>query len=111
MKTFPCLTQKLELNYLIPAIRKHFIKILEQQGMNDSEIAKRLQITKAAVSQYKHKKRGKEIKFPEKIMKQIKKSAMAIKNGKNANMEILNIINKMKKSRQICIICKELGNK
>ncbi|MEM2956474.1 MAG: hypothetical protein QW041_02800 [Candidatus Pacearchaeota archaeon] len=75
--------------------------------MNDSEISKRLGITKAAVSQYKHKKRGKMIKFPSKIQKDIKKSANQIMKGKNANSEILKIIENLKKSRYICIICKE----
>ena len=107
MKNLPCLTQKVELNCIIPAIRKHFIELLEKKGLNDSEIAKKLNITKAAVSQYKHKKRGKNIKFPQDVMKQIEKSAMEIKKGKNANMEIFKIINMMKKSRYICIICKE----
>ncbi|UZE93934.1 MAG: hypothetical protein IB618_04225 [Candidatus Pacearchaeota archaeon] len=107
MKLFNCLTQKIELNYIIPAIRIHFIEILEKQGMKDSEIAKRFNITKAAVSQYKHKKRGKHLKFPKDIEKEIEKSAKEISKGKDANTEILKIINKMKKTRYICIVCKK----
>lgn len=102
-----CLTQKIELNYLIPAIRKKFIGLLEKQGLKDAEISRKLNITKAAISQYKHKKRGKAIKFPGEIEKEIKKSAKAIEKGKSADAEIVNIINKIKKSRYICIICKE----
>ncbi|MEM2954817.1 MAG: hypothetical protein QW625_02620, partial [Candidatus Nanoarchaeia archaeon] len=101
------LTQKVEFNYIIPAIRIRIIKILEKKGLNDADIAKKLKITKAAVSQYKHKKRGKNIKFPKSIEKEIKKSAKAIEKGKNANAEISKIINKIKLSRHICIICKE----
>ncbi len=104
---FSCLTQKIELNCLIPAIRIYFIEILEKKGLNDAEIAKKLKITKAAVSQYKHKKRGKKIKFPKEIIKEIQKSALSIKKGKNTDAEILKIINKIKKSRYICVICKE----
>ena len=106
-----CLTQKIELNYIIPAIRIHFIEILEKQGMKDAEIARKLKITKAAVSQYKHKKRGKKIKFPAEIMKEIRKSALSIKKGKNSDIGINNIIDKIKKSRYICVICKEWGCK
>jgi predicted transcriptional regulator len=102
-----CLTQKIELNYIIPAIRKEFIELLEKQNLNDSEIAKRLGITKAAVSQYKHGKRGKSINFPKGIAKEIEKSAKAITQGKSADVETTKIINKMKKNRDICIICKE----
>ena len=110
-RALSCLTQKIELNFIIPAIRKRFIELLEKQSLNDSEIARKLKITKAAVSQYKHKKRGKNIKFPKEVMKEIEKSAKAIANGKSADAETLNIINKMKKSRDICIICKECGMK
>jgi len=106
-KDFNCLTQKIELNCIIPAIRKYFIEILEKEKISDAEIAKKLKITKAAVSQYKHKKRGKKIKFPKEITKEINKSALAIKKGKDANTEILKIIDKIKKNRYICIICKE----
>jgi len=106
-RVFNCLTQKIELNYLIPAIRKKLIYILEKRGLNDAEISKRLNITKAAISQYKHKKRGRVLKFPLDVEKEIKKSAKAIENGKSADSEIIKTIDKIKKSRYICVICKE----
>ena len=106
-KALSCLTQKIELNYIIPAIRKKVIEMLEKRGLNNSEIAKKLGITRSAVSQYKHKKRGRAIKFPKGIEKEIEKSAKSIEKGKSADVETTNIINKMKKSREICVICKE----
>ncbi|MCX8194114.1 MAG: hypothetical protein N3G19_02005 [Candidatus Pacearchaeota archaeon] len=102
-----CLTQRVELNYLIPAIRKRIISALEKKGLKDAEIAQKLRITKAAVSQYKHKKRGKTIKFPKNILKEIDKATKTIEKGKNPNAEIVKIISELKKSRYICIICKE----
>lgn len=104
-----CLTQKIELNYVIPAIRKEFIRILEKNELSDAEISRKLGITKAAVSQYKHKKRGKEVKFNKNTLREINKSADLILNGKNSDHEIIRIINLLKDSRQICIICKECG--
>lgn len=104
-----CLTQKVELNYLIPAIRIELIKILEKKNLSDAEISRKLRITKAAVSQYKHNKRGKKLKFPSNIDKEIAKSADSIAKGKSADSEINNIINKMKKSRYICCVCRECG--
>ena len=101
-----CLTQRIELNFIIPAIRKEFIKILESKNLSDAEISRKLGITKAAVSQYKHKKRGKAIKFPKEISKEIEKSALSVIKGKNANSEISKIINEMKTSRYICCVCK-----
>ncbi len=102
----PCLTQKVELNCIIPAIRNLLIEFLEKEGIKDTEFARKLNITRAAVSQYKHKKRGKKINFPEKIKQEIQKSALAIKKGKNSNVEIIKIINLIKKNRFICVICK-----
>lgn len=101
-----CLTQRIELNYLIPAIRKELIVTLEQNGLNDTEIAKKLGITKSAVSQYKHKKRGKTLNFPLEIKNKIKKSAKEILMGKSADSEINFLINEMKKSKFICCVCK-----
>ncbi|MCL6500880.1 MAG: hypothetical protein K6T16_02505 [Candidatus Pacearchaeota archaeon] len=106
-KEMGCLTQRIELNYIIPAIRKKLIENLEREGLKDSEIAQRLDVTKAAISQYKHKKRGKEIRFPKEIEKVIEKAARAIKKNKNPTHEIIKIINQIKSSRYICVICKE----
>jgi len=102
-----CLTQKVELNYIIPAIRKEFIVILEKKGLKDSEISRKLSITKAAVSQYKHKKRGKKLNFPKEIQKKIESSAISILKGKSANAEISKIIEEIKKCKYICNVCKE----
>jgi len=102
-----CLTQKIELNFLIPGIRKEFIKILEKQGIHDAEIARKLHITKSAVSQYNHKKRGKKLNFPKEIGREIKKSAKNIIQDRSADAEINRIIAKIKKSRYICNVCKE----
>lgn len=101
-----CLTQKIEINTIIPAIRKELISILEKKGISDAEISRKLSITKAAVSQYKSGKRGKAIKFPSSIKAKIKKSAESIVKGKSANSEISKLINEMKKSRYICVVCK-----
>jgi len=102
-----CLTQKIELNSIIPAIRMEFIKVLEENNISDAEISRKLNITKAAVSQYKHKKRGKSINFPAAIKKEIENAAKEIIKGKNANSEIAKIINEMKKSKYICCVCRE----
>ena len=100
-----CLTQKIELNYIIPAIRIELISILEK-NLSDAEISRKLGITKAAVSQYKHKKRGKKLNFPKEIQKEIEKSAENIAKGKSADVEISKLISNIKRCRYICKICK-----
>ncbi len=102
-----CLTQKVEMNVLIPAIRKEFIIVLEKEGLSDAEISRKLGITKSAVSQYKHKKRGRSIKFNDKMKKEIQISVKSIIKGKNANTEISKLIAKTKQCRYICTICRE----
>jgi predicted transcriptional regulator len=100
-----CLTQGVELNRLIPAIRKRFIYDLEKNGLKDSEIAHKLRITKSTVSQYKHKKRGKDIDFPVEVKKMIGKSVENVLSGKSANSEINKILGKMKKTKFTCCVC------
>lgn len=101
-----CLTQKIELNSLIPAIRKGFAGILEKKGQKDTDIAKLLGITKAAISQYKSRKRGKTLDFPEKIKNKIKISAGLIMKGRSADKETNKIISEIKKMRYICKLCR-----
>lgn len=101
-----CLTQKIELNSIIPAIRIRMIEILESEKLSDAEISRKLGITKSAVSQYKSGKRGKKLDFPKEIEKMIKKSAESIAKGKSANSEIARIINETKKCRYICKVCR-----
>ncbi len=102
-----CLTQRIELNYIIPAVRKEFIVILGKKGLSDAEISRRLGITKAAVSQYKHKKRGQSLHFSGKIEEEISKSAEKVMGGKEADSEISHIITMLKKSKGICKMCEK----
>ena len=103
-----CLPQKAELVYLIPSLRKELALALKK-NLSEKEIASRLGLTKSAISQYIHKKRGAGIKFPENIKKEIKKSADKIANGKSTGMaEIVNLLEIAKKSRFTCTICREV---
>jgi len=104
-----CLTQRIELNCIIPAVRIEMISILEKSGLSDAEISRRLGITKSAVSQYKHHKRGKHIHFSDKIEAEIRKSAKKLieKKSASADAEISRIIKMLKQSRGICKICHE----
>lgn len=100
-----CLTQKVEADVLIPAIRIELIRILGKIGLSDADISRKLEITKSAVSQYKHKKRGRHLTFPKEIAKEISLSAENISKGKSADAEINSILSKIKKSEYICCVC------
>ena len=67
--------QEIEVRYILPAIRREFAKILvEEMKKPQKETAKILDITEAAVSQYLHFKRAKEVVFTEDAKKEIRKS-------------------------------------
>jgi predicted transcriptional regulator len=107
MKNCACLPQKAESTYLIPAIRKELAVILRRK-LSDAEIARRLGLTKSAISQYAHKKRASSIKFPVKIKKEINKSAKAVIKGKNAKAEIVKILDLARETNYTCSICREV---
>lgn len=67
--------QEIEVRYILPAIRREFAKILvEELKKPQKETAKILDITEAAVSQYLHSKRAREVVFTEEARKEMRKS-------------------------------------
>ncbi|MCL5730254.1 MAG: transcriptional regulator [Candidatus Pacearchaeota archaeon] len=100
-KTMP---QELEVWYLIPALRRELAKIfIQQYGLKQKKAAECLGITEAAISQYLKSKRGSEIKFSEKAMKEIKRAAKGVVEGKEDIMkEIYSLCVQLRKSKAMC---------
>src|SRR3989338_7122887 len=68
--------QEIEVRYIIPAIRRELASIfIKEHKLNQKEAAKLLGLTEAAISQYQHSKRAKEVVFSEDIIYEIRKSA------------------------------------
>lgn len=87
--------------YVLPGIRREITKNLLKNGLSQKEVAKKLGITDAAVSQYLSEKRGRvEIKN-KKILAEIKKSAERIIAGDESMMieETCRICNLIKSSK------------
>ena len=64
--------QEIEVWYIMPAIRKELCRVLlTKHKLTQKEIAKRLNITGAAVSQYKKDKRGQHVNLPEGVLSEI----------------------------------------
>jgi uncharacterized protein len=75
--------QELEVRYILPAIRRELAKaLIEKHKLSQKETAKLLGLTEAAVSQYLHSKRAKEVIFSEEVVDEILKSAETILNEK-----------------------------
>ncbi|RLF51091.1 MAG: transcriptional regulator [Thermoplasmata archaeon] len=82
---------------VIPSIRKEVVKILsEDYGMCNRDIARRLGLTDAAVSQYLTEKRGKGFEPDEEIRAMLRESADRIFRGSSSI------------DSEVCKICKEI---
>jgi len=68
--------QEIEVRYILPAIRRELARIfIEVYKLRQKDAAKILGLTEAAVSQYQHSKRAKEVVFSDKVIDEIKTSA------------------------------------
>ena len=75
--------QELEVRYILPAIRRELAKaLILNHKLSQKETAKLLGLTEAAVSQYIHSKRAKEVVFSKEIVEEIMKSAERILENK-----------------------------
>ena len=71
--------QEVEVRYILPAIRRELARIfIQEHKLNQKEAAKVLGLTEAAVSQYQHSKRAKEVVFSDAVTDEIRKSAERI---------------------------------
>lgn len=103
------LPQEIEVWYVIPTIRKELARIFTSKyKLKQKEAAKILGVSKAAVSQYMHSKRANSIRFPTRISKEIERSAGIIVNNKKAAVrEIVRLLNVVKRTRNLCPVCKK----
>ncbi len=86
---------------ILPCIRKKLAENLLKSGLSQKEVAEKLGVSSAAISQYLSNKRGKMEKFNTKIEREIEKSARAILNGKDVIDEICRICRIIKKDKKI----------
>lgn len=68
--------QEIEVRYILPAIRREMAKtFIKEHKLSQKEAAALLGLTEAAVSQYQHSKRAKEVVFSDAIVNEIRISA------------------------------------
>lgn len=111
--------QEIEVRYILPAIRRELARIfIHEHKLSQKDAARILGLTEAAVSQYKHSKRAKEVVFSNEVVTEIKKSAekiMADKANKQRLIAEMYRVSTLANVKQI--LCdlhrsqsKELGN-
>ncbi len=93
------LRQEIEVWYIIPAIRREIASGLLKKGLRQRQIAQKLEVTDAAISQYFKSKRGSEVKFNERLRQEIGQSVERISEGKSV----------MKEIQRLCRLCHEDG--
>lgn len=95
---------------ILPALRKQIVFELKELKLKQSEIAKILNLTPSAVSQYLNNKRG-EFKFCDEFKEDIKKSALKIsKQSSTFFAEINYLVKSFEKSKEFCTVCKDKNN-
>ena len=95
LETMP---QEIEVRYILPAIRRELaIVLIKENKQSQKEAANLLGLTEAAISQYLHSKRAKEVVFSDEVTGEIRKSAEKImaeaKNKQRVVAEIYRISN------------------
>ena len=83
--------------YLLPAVGAELARELGGRGMQQKEIAKRLGITPASVSQYINGTRGSEVKLGKGSLAAVKRLAGEVETGKADEAKMI---------RAVCGICR-----
>ena len=82
--------QEIEVRYILPAIRRELARIfIQEHKRSQKEAANILGLTEAAVSQYQHSKRAKEVVFSDAIVDEIRTSANRILAEKNNKQRLI----------------------
>ncbi|MBS3080194.1 hypothetical protein J4221_01875 [Candidatus Pacearchaeota archaeon] len=106
MKLMP---QEIEVWYLIPALRREIAKIfISDFRFSQKQVAEILGITESAISQYLKDKRAHELKFNEKEMAEIRKTAKRIINDKeNCNKYVYKLTMLLRGTDAVCALHKK----
>ena len=94
MKKTPCETLVWDV---LPCIRRQLAEKLKEKGLSQRNIAQKIGVSEAAVSQYFSNKRGKNSTFDHEMEQEINQSAEAVFKGADAIQEIC----------RLCTIAKE----
>ena len=95
--------QEVEVFYILPAIRSSMASAMKEQGMKQKDIAKLLCVQESTVSQYLSSKRAADVKFNDRIDKEITAAVKRIKTKRDLIMETQRIL---EMSRDKDVLCK-----
>ena len=99
--------QEVEVWYLIPSVKKEFVRALIESNLKQNEIAKILGLTDAAVSQYMHNKRAANMELPKEVALEIEISAKKLLSKETQfNQELQRIMRIIHEKQYICNPCR-----
>lgn len=102
--------QSIELHYILPAVRRELAMDLKELGLGQKEIAKKLSVTEAAVSQYINDKRACKVDFTDTVKHEIRKSAERLKKDAFLIAETQTLLKMIKSEKITCRVCNKEGN-
>lgn len=102
--------QEIEVYYVLPTLRKYLALSMKEQGIQQKDIAKRLGIEGATVSQYVNDKRANKITFNDPIIQEINKSAHLITDSFSMLRETQRLLTIIRQSSTLCSIHRMISN-
>lgn len=94
---------EIQVRYVLPVIRKELARTLVELGCSQGEAARLLEVTPAAISQYRHDKRAGEIEFPNVLRAELKAVAMKLKVGSTTVLEAtMKLLHRKEMMHAIC---------
>ena len=98
--------QEVQVWYVIPALRRQMAREMLRAGLKQKEIALKLNITEAAVSQYLRSKRASSVKFTDAGKNAIRETVSSLIAEKaEFNAEIQRLLHFMLENKTMCHIC------
>jgi predicted transcriptional regulator len=110
--------QELMSMFVIPAIRNNIVKEFKVQGFKQEDIARLLDVTPSAISQYLKDKRGTEIEFCSEFDDRLKSDVNELVSGLGDDLKgnqnlVFKKINELslyfRKERMLCPMCQKMN--
>ena len=102
--------QEVEVYIILPAIRCELSRRMKLLGLEQKEIARRLGVTGAAVSQYLNEKRGQaDVEFSPELSAEFDRAAKAIQDESSMRMHIQHLLKMVMDSQVTCKIHRKVS--
>lgn len=102
--------QEIEVYYILPTLRKYLALSMKTQGIQQKDIAKRLGIEGATVSQYLNDKRANKITFDDPVIQEVNKSAHLITDPVSLLTETQRLLHYIRQTKTLCTIHRMISN-